>query len=456
MTRKAPASRTERIDELLSRHADRQSSRQATKRCLSFQLAYFVSRVVNRAVEVLIAAPVVIFLTTPCLLVLAGRKLVTGKAVLYRRVIVGRNGEQTTIYYCATGNRFLNSLFLFCHVITGQLALAGTVISDWEERSTGLEEGYIRSIKPGIFSLWYVRQASKIAHEGHGAIEWEYIFKKNVLFDFLLLLRTIPAFFFQSGTGDNDDTLCLFGLDIANLTMRDAIALLRDFINGDEGKTVFYVNPDCLNKIFKDRDYFQILQQADLVLPDGIGLTIAGNMLQTPLKENVNGTDMLPFLCEMAAQEGCSLFLLGGRPGIADSMAEQLREKYGVEVAGTAHGYFDRETENERICEQINQSGAEILLVAFGAPLQEKWISENKARLRARVLMGVGGLFDFYSGRTRRAPRWLREIGLEWLYRMVQEPGRMWRRYVVGNPLFLYRVTKWKLYSAAPMPKQKS
>jgi len=94
--------------------------------------------------------------------------------------------------------------------------------------------------------------------------------------------------------------------------------------------------------------------------------------------------------------------------------------------------------------------------VAFGAPLQEKWIQANRAHLQARILMGVGGLFDFYSGKTRRAPRWMREIGLEWLYRMLQEPGRMWRRYVVGNPLFLYRVTKWKLYSAAPVAEEKS
>jgi N-acetylglucosaminyldiphosphoundecaprenol N-acetyl-beta-D-mannosaminyltransferase len=456
METQVPDSRTRQVDELLNRHSGGQDTRKARKRRLIFQLAYFAGRAMNRLIELVIVLPVVLLLTIPCGFFLLIRKMVSGRKVFALQDIVGRNGARITIYPFDSRNRFIATLPLFCQVITGQLALTGTVLTDWEDRRSGLEQGYIRSIKPGIFSLWYVRQASKIAHEGHDAIEWEYVFRKNLFFDFFLLLRTIPAFFYQSDTPGNNDILSLFGLDIANMTMREAIELLEQSIRADKSTAVFYVNPDCLNKIFSDQEYFRILKQGDLVLPDGIGLTIAGNMLQTPLKENVNGTDMLPFLCEMAAREDYSLFLLGGRPGVADTMAEKLQTTYGVTVAGTAHGYFDRETENEQICRRINASGARILLVAFGAPLQEKWIHANRAQLQANVLMGVGGLFDFYSGKTRRAPRWLREIGLEWLYRMLQEPGRMWRRYVIGNPLFLYRVTKWKLYSAAPVAEKNS
>jgi len=350
METRVPDSRTRQVDELLSRHSGQQGTRQAKKRRFIFQLAYYSGRAVNRLIELIIVLPVVLLLTLPCTLVFFVRKMVTGKAVFAPRDIVGRNGARITIYPLNSPNRFIATLSLFGHVITGQLAITGTVITDWEDRRSGLEQGYIRSIKPGIFSLWYVRQASKIAHEGHDAIEWEYVFKKNILFDFFLLLRTIPAFFYQSDTPGNDDILSLFGLDIANMTMREAIELLGKSIRENKSTAVFYVNPDCLNKIFSDQEYFQILKQADLVLPDGIGLTIAGNMLQTPLKENVNGTDMLPFLCQMAAREDYSLFLLGGRPGVADTMAEKLRNTYGVTVAGTAHGYFDRETENEQIC----------------------------------------------------------------------------------------------------------
>jgi N-acetylglucosaminyldiphosphoundecaprenol N-acetyl-beta-D-mannosaminyltransferase len=108
-------------------------------------------------------------------------------------------------------------------------------------------------------------------------------------------------------------------------------------------------------------------------------------------------------------------------------------------IAGTRDGYFDAAEEAE-VIESINASGADILLVAFGAPRQDVWLKAHKQALRVPVRMGVGGLFDFYSGRIPRAPVWMREMGLEWTYRLLQEPGRMWRRYIIGNPLFLYRV----------------
>ncbi|HNW79296.1 MAG TPA: WecB/TagA/CpsF family glycosyltransferase, partial [Candidatus Competibacteraceae bacterium] len=113
----------------------------------------------------------------------------------------------------------------------------------------------------------------------------------------------------------------------------------------------------------------------------------------------------------------------------------------GLVIAGTQHGYFSPAEEGEIIA-RINASGAGVLLVAFGVPRQELWLAEHHEVLLPPVRMGVGGLFDFYSGRIPRAPLWLREIGLEWVWRLIQEPGRMWRRYILGNPLFLYRV--WK------------
>ena len=163
-------------------------------------------------------------------------------------------------------------------------------------------------------------------------------------------------------------------------------------------------------------------------------------MLGQSLRENVNGTDMFPLLCEAAAAAGRSLYLLGARPGIAAAAGEQMRRRFAaLELAGARDGYFS-EDEEPAVIEAVNASGADILLVAFGAPRQDLWLARHRAALSARVCMGVGGLFDFYSGRVRRAPAWMRELGLEWAYRLLQEPGRMWRRYVIGNPLFLLRV----------------
>jgi N-acetylglucosaminyldiphosphoundecaprenol N-acetyl-beta-D-mannosaminyltransferase len=123
-------------------------------------------------------------------------------------------------------------------------------------------------------------------------------------------------------------------------------------------------------------------------------------------------------------------------------MAEAMRAKYPrLEIAGMHHGYFDSR-HTSTIVNDINTSGAHILLVAMGAPRQDLWLAALREELRVPILMGVGGLFDFYSGNIRRAPMWMREIGLEWVWRLLQEPERMWRRYLIGNPLFLYRV--WK------------
>ena len=136
------------------------------------------------------------------------------------------------------------------------------------------------------------------------------------------------------------------------------------------------------------------------------------------------------------------LYLLGGRPGVAEGVRDWLAQEHPeVKVSGYHHGYFTSEEEPE-VIGHIADSGAKLLLVALGAPRQDMWISENLERTGVRVAMGVGGLFDFYSGRTPRAPQWLREMGLEWLYRFGQEPGRMWKRYFVGNALFLIRVIK--------------
>jgi N-acetylglucosaminyldiphosphoundecaprenol N-acetyl-beta-D-mannosaminyltransferase len=163
-------------------------------------------------------------------------------------------------------------------------------------------------------------------------------------------------------------------------------------------------------------------------------------MLGQGLRANVNGTDLFPHLCEAAARENLPIFLLGARPGIAQAAADAMVQRYpDLKVAGARDGYFGPD-EDKTVVEAINASGAQILLAAFGAPRQELWIARWREHLTVAVAMGVGGLFDFYSGRIPRAPVWMREIGLEWVYRLLQEPGRMWRRYVIGNPIFLYRV----------------
>lgn len=186
-----------------------------------------------------------------------------------------------------------------------------------------------------------------------------------------------------------------------------------------------------------------ILNSGDLVFGDGIGVKIAGAITGQKVKDNVNGTDLLPILLNECESEGFSLFLLGAKPGVAQRMEEKIRNRFpGINIAGNHHGYFNPK-ESEIVLRKINSGKPDILLVAFGAPHQEKWIETHFPRLSCRVAMGVGGLFDFYSERIPRAPYLMRMAGMEWIFRLVIEPGRMWRRYVLGNPLFLFRILRW-------------
>ena len=182
--------------------------------------------------------------------------------------------------------------------------------------------------------------------------------------------------------------------------MNEAVKRIIDTVESGEKRRFFFVNPDCFNQTFDDQEYLDILKNTPDIFPDGIGVKIACKMLKTPMLENVNGTDMLPFLCEAASKKRKSIFLLGGRPGIAERTKNNLLVRYAkLKIAGTWQGYFDHEFQSEMVINAINNSGADILLVAFGVPLQEKWIYEHFDEINCKAQLGVGGLFDFYSNK---------------------------------------------------------
>ncbi|HIQ22421.1 MAG TPA: glycosyltransferase [Planctomycetes bacterium] len=236
-----------------------------------------------------------------------------------------------------------------------------------------------------------------------------------------------------------DRRIWLMGLPVDNLTMGEAIQQITGS-PGQPPRMVFFVNAHCVNVALRNQDYRRLLQRADLVLPDGIGLKLAGMALGTPIRDNANGTDLFPPLCRALAASGGRIFLLGARPGVAEGVcAWANRHCPELVITGCHHGYFTR-AEEPLVIEKIAQSGADLLFVAMGVPRQELWIGQHLESLGVRVALGVGGLFDFYSGRIPRAPLWMRRAGLEWLYRLIREPVRLGKRYLVGNPVFLGRV----------------
>lgn len=204
------------------------------------------------------------------------------------------------------------------------------------------------------------------------------------------------------------------------------------------------VNPEFIMAARKDPIFRVVLGRADLCLPDGVGLLWASRWLhrrfkpEQRLRERVTGSDGVPLIARRAAHEGWRLFLLGAAPGVADQTAGILQERYpGLQIAGTSPADPTAE-EEESIVEQVNQSGADILFVAYGAPKQDKWIARNLHRLQVGVAMGVGGSFDFICGKATRAPGWMRRMGLEWLHRLLNQPWR-WRR-MLALPRFAWAV----------------
>lgn len=299
---------------------------------------------------------------------------------------------------------------------------------------------------PGVFSPHQLKTRTGIAYET-SVHDQPPVPNTSVLSpaNWALIARTMVAHWLGAGavTADAPERFHLLGVGIDNLTMDESLDWIFAAAGCGEGTTakqVAFVNPGCLNIAYDNAEYAEVLDRSALVLPDGIGIRMAAQAHEVRVQENVNGTDLFPRLCERAAASGVPLYLLGARPGIAAAAGDDMRSRYpDLRIAGSRDGYFT-EAETPAVIEEINASGAQILLVAQGVPQQELWIARHLPQLHIGVVMGVGGLFDFYSGRIPRAPMWIREIGFEWTWRLAREPRRMWRRYVIGNPLFLYRV----------------
>lgn len=295
-------------------------------------------------------------------------------------------------------------------------------------------------IKPGLVCLWWLRLRSNIAYMTEAEADAQYLANRSVGQDMAILLRAAMACLYSPPVDKHSPSHVIAGLRLLNVRADDLIEAIMAALHARVPTRVAFVNPDCVNIAFRDADYRRCLGACDWVCADGIGMKIAGSMLGYPICQNINGTDLFPRLCRQLAATGQSVYLLGGRDGVAAATARWATvHAPGLKIAGSAHGYFTDEQEPALIA-AIRASGADMLLVALGAPRQEKWLETHCAASGAVVGMGVGGLFDYYSGSMPRAPQWMREIGCEWIFRLYQEPGRMWRRYLVGNLVFLFRI----------------
>jgi len=232
--------------------------------------------------------------------------------------------------------------------------------------------------------------------------------------------------------------IMILGIPIDRVDYEEALTIFDGFMKGSSFRFIVTPNSEILVNASKDKELKQIIEAADMVIPDGIGLVYASRILGVPLHERVTGIDFLDKTLAYLEKSGQSIFFLGSKPGIAELAAGKMQEKYPkLCVSGVHDGYFQIDQE-EAIVEQINSSKADFLCVALGSPKQEQFIYRHRGELNMKAAIGVGGSLDVWAGTLKRAPEFYRKNGLEWLYRFLQQPTRYKR--MLALPLFMIKV----------------
>jgi N-acetylglucosaminyldiphosphoundecaprenol N-acetyl-beta-D-mannosaminyltransferase len=242
--------------------------------------------------------------------------------------------------------------------------------------------------------------------------------------------------------------ISVLGVQFAPATVDELHAYIEQTIVSGGHATVLHVNVHAINLAQSDARLRQILNSASLVFCDGFGVRLGAYILGHRVPPRITYADWMWTLGAFAEQRGFSLFLLGGAPGVAEQAAMRMRERFpALRIVGAQHGYFAKEPgpENDAVLAAINAASPDILLTGFGMPLQEYWLDANWQQIDARVGLTAGAALDYVSGQLRRGPRWMTGYGLEWLARLLIEPRRLWRRYVLGNPQFIARILAARL-----------
>lgn len=231
--------------------------------------------------------------------------------------------------------------------------------------------------------------------------------------------------------------LNILGVGVDTYSFREATDFLVKALDRDEMTTVFTPNSEILLHAYKNPEYAKVLNEGSLITPDGIGVVYASRILGHPIPERVGGFDLANSLLDAVAKNEKTLYLFGGKPGVAERAAEKITTLYkGIKIVGVADGYFDAEKE-KTIIDDINEKSPDILFVCLGFPKQENWLSEHPD-LNVKVAMAIGGSLDVFAGEVKRAPEIFQKLGLEWFYRLIKQPSRFVR--MLALPKFGFTV----------------
>jgi N-acetylglucosaminyldiphosphoundecaprenol N-acetyl-beta-D-mannosaminyltransferase len=235
-----------------------------------------------------------------------------------------------------------------------------------------------------------------------------------------------------------------FGISMAALTTDGFCNQIISWAKSrSKPRLVTYLNAHCVNIFFRDPEYAKIIRSADLVYADGQSVVWASRLLKESLPERISAGDFLPEFCRRCKDNSLSLYLLGSEKDVAGNAAIALQKKIpGLKIAGVHHGFLSSGGIPE-ILSGIKTASPDILLVGMGVPLQEKFVEKHKGEINVPVTWCVGALFEYYAGTSPHAPRWMRRAGMEWLFRLAVEPGRLWKRYLLGNARFMLTTLKY-------------
>ena len=232
------------------------------------------------------------------------------------------------------------------------------------------------------------------------------------------------------------------GCPVDSLSMEEAIAKVESYISERMSCQHVAVNVSKFVAMHKDLNLCKIINECDMINVDGMPIVWASKLLGQPLPERVTGVDLFQNLIKVCAEKGYRPFFFGAREWVVKKVVDVFKSKYGaLKVAGYRNGYYSENEESE-IAEMIRNSKADMLFVGFSSPMKEKFLKKWMPVMNVPFCMGVGGSFDIIAGRTKRAPLWMQKSGLEWIYRIYQEPGRMWKRYAKTNPIFIWIVLR--------------
>jgi N-acetylglucosaminyldiphosphoundecaprenol N-acetyl-beta-D-mannosaminyltransferase len=236
---------------------------------------------------------------------------------------------------------------------------------------------------------------------------------------------------------------------VDNISMQETLGAIEDLITRGDPCYISSTNVDMVVRCNRDPQFARHYAEGILSLADGVPLMWAAKFLGTPLKEKVSGSDLVPKVCELANRRGYKVFFLGGRPGAAETaknkLQEILKDLKVVGVYAPPFGFEKDEAELKKISWMVKEAKPDILFVGLGAPKQERWIKQYHREVGVPVSMGVGVTFEFIAGIVRRAPKWMQSAGLEWLWRLVMEPRRLWKRYLVDDMQFFGLLLQQKM-----------